>query len=156
MAKKKKETELEDEDFGDFDDMDIEIAIPSMGEGEEGVAAEGEEGEEALEEEWELPVEDEGPDYKYLSLKLKRGKKENDYELDVLGQSHGFLNVMVRNLLEIEGVNMAAYKIDKLRPPRIFIRLEDEKYQIKEILLEGIENLRDEVSEAKKVFKELM
>ena len=60
----------------------------------------------------------------------------------------------MQHLLETEGVNSAAYKITKITPPEIFIRLED-GYKIKKILFKAIETLRTEVSEVQKIFKKL-
>jgi DNA-directed RNA polymerase subunit L len=51
-------------------------------------------------------------------------------------------------------VNSAAYKITRINPPEIFIRLED-GYEVKKILFKAIENLRAEVTEVQKVFKKL-
>jgi DNA-directed RNA polymerase subunit L len=51
-------------------------------------------------------------------------------------------------------VNSAAYKITRINPPEIFIRLED-GYKVKKILFKAIENLRAEVTEVQKVFKKL-
>jgi len=85
----------------------------------------------------------------------KGGARDEDYVLSVEGQSHGFCNIFVQLLLETEGVNSAAYKITKLVPPEIFIRLED-GYEIKKILYNVIETLRAEVGKVAKVFKKLM
>ena len=83
--------------------------------------------------------------------------RENDYELSVAGQSHGFCNLLVKHLLKTEGVNAAAYKITGIEAPQIFIRLvEDEKYKINDILYGAIESLRGEVLEAQKMFKRLL
>ncbi|KKM66481.1 hypothetical protein LCGC14_1480760 [marine sediment metagenome] len=97
------------------------------------------------------------PDYKYLDLTLNKTLGENDYELMVEGQSHGFCNILVKSLLEIEGVNMAAYKITNIKPPQIYIRLENSKdYKIKDILYKGIESLREEVIKVQKLFQKLI
>ncbi len=108
------------------------------------------------EEEYEMEEEVKFPSYRYLNLKIKKDIGKNDYELIVEGQSHGFCNILVKHLLEIEGVNIAAYKDIKLEPSTIFIRLENlKKYKIKEILHKGIESLRDEVTEVHKLFKKI-
>jgi len=86
---------------------------------------------------------------------LKRGFRDDDYTLSVEGQSHGFCNIYVQHLLETEGVNSAAYKITRIVPPEIFIRLED-GYEIKKILYNAIEKLRAEVGKVEKLFKKLM
>ncbi len=106
--------------------------------------------------EYEMEEEVKFPSYRYLNLKIKKDIGKNDYELIVEGQSHGFCNILVKHLLEIEGVNIAAYKDIKLEPSTIFIRLENsKKYKIKEILHKGIESLRDEVTEVHKLFKKI-
>ncbi len=86
---------------------------------------------------------------------MKKGFRDDDYTLTVEGQSHGFCNIFVQQLLETEGVNSAAYKITKIEPPEIFIRLEN-GYEIKKILFNAIETLRAEVGKVEKVFKKLM
>jgi len=86
---------------------------------------------------------------------MEKGFRDDDYTLFVEGQSHGFCNIFVQLLLDTEGVNSAAYKITKLVPPEIFIRLED-GYDIKKILYKAIETLRTEVGKVEKVFKKLM
>ncbi|MFX1500092.1 MAG: RpoL/Rpb11 RNA polymerase subunit family protein [Promethearchaeota archaeon] len=114
--------------------------------------------EEPIEEEEEFEIEEEArfPDYKYLNVTINRGLGENDYEVSVEGQSHGFCNILVKHLLEIEGVNIAAYKVNNVELPKIFIRLENSKdYKIKDILHKGIESLRSEVIEVQKLFKKL-
>ncbi|MHA2288979.1 MAG: RpoL/Rpb11 RNA polymerase subunit family protein, partial [Promethearchaeota archaeon] len=118
----------------------------------EGLAEEGDDSE--LEEDFEIDTGPELPDYKYLKLGMNKGARDNDYTLTVEGQSHGFCNIFVQHLLDTEGVNSAAYKITRINPPEIFIRLE-EGYKIKEILYKAIETLRAEVTEVQKVFKKL-
>ncbi|MFX1338060.1 MAG: RpoL/Rpb11 RNA polymerase subunit family protein [Promethearchaeota archaeon] len=87
-------------------------------------------------------------------MNLNIGFSENDYELQIEGQSHGFCNIFVKHLLSIEGVNMAAYKYTRIDPAQIFIRLEP-GYKIKEIIQQGIESLREEVLDVQKIFKKL-
>jgi len=165
MAKKKAvKTEDKDEDELDeladelLDDEEIEDVFPKLEEKEEDEAISPSAEETIEEEELEFELEEEArfPDYKYLSLSLNRGQGENDYELMVEGQSHGFCNILVKHLLEIEGVNIAAYKVTGIEPSKIFIRLENaKKFKIKEILNKGIEALREEVVEVQKLFKKL-
>jgi len=166
MAKKKKAKAEEDDsdvdDLGDFEDGEIEIAIPKTEkkppiedkiEDLDSTDIMGEEG--LIEEEFELELEEEKPTYRFLDLKLTKGVNENDYELAVEGQSHGFCNIFVKHLLNIEGVNIAAYKVTRIEDPKIFIRLE-KGYKIKEILHKGIENLREEVLDVQKLFQKLV
>ena len=82
---------------------------------------------EEEEEEFEIEEEPRFPDYKYLNLEINKGLGENDYEISIEGQSHGFCNILVKHLLEIEGVNIAAYKVNNVELPKIFIRLENLK-----------------------------
>ncbi|TFF89862.1 MAG: hypothetical protein EU548_05960 [Promethearchaeota archaeon] len=166
MAKKKssKNEDLDDEDFGGLDSDDLEIAIPKIGkkEGaaadEEGLEEDLDELEPSLEEEFEpLPEEEEElPTYKYLSVNEIKSKGNNDYEVIVEGQSHGLLNVLVKNLLKVEGVAMAAYKDNKLDLPTIYIRLTSDTLKIKDILYESIETLKNEVIEIQKLFKKVI
>lgn len=164
MAKKKKsedvEEDLDDEDFGDLGGDDIELAVPKLGKkkeigvGEEYVEDEMEEG--GLEEELEPLPEEEIPDYKYLDLDILKLEGANYYEVQIPGQSHGLLNIMVKDLLETEGVSMAAYKVNKLDPPKIFIKLENDKHKIKDILYDCIERLKSDVQEIQKMFLKIV
>jgi len=165
LAKKKaepKEEKLDSDDKDLFDDEKIESHYPDVSNDskskEESVAidvVDDNEEEEEEEESYEVEPEPE-PTYKYLTLAMKKGgARDEDYVLSVEGQSHGFCNIFVQLLLETEGVNSAAYKITKLVPPEIFIRLED-GYEIKKILYNVIETLRAEVGKVAKVFKKLM
>ena len=164
MAKKKaepKEEKLDSDDKDLFDDEKIESHYPDVSNDskskEESVSidvVDDEAEEEEEEESFEIEPEPE-PTYKFLTLAMKKGFRDDDYTLSVEGQSHGFCNIFVQHLLETEGVNSAAYKITKIEPPEIFIRLED-GYEIKKILYNAIENLRAEVGEVQKVFKKLM
>jgi len=160
MAKKKEvKTEVKDEDeIVDelLDDEEIESVYPKV-EGKEEVGSIPSSDEEPIEdEEFELEEEPRFLDYKFLNLKLNLGEGENDYELIVEGQSHGFCNILVKHLLEIEGVNIAAYKVTNISPAQIFIRLENsKKYKIKDILHKGIESLREEILIVQKLFKKL-
>jgi len=71
------------------------------------------------------------------------------------GQSHGFCNILVRHLLDVEGVNVAAYKITNIDLPKIFLRIK-EGYKIKDIIFKGISALSNELSSVEKVFSKLM
>ncbi len=163
MAKKKAEPKKEDIDIVDEDtedDEEIESHYPDLSDNSKSkeesvtIAVVDEEDEEEEDEGYEIEPE-ELPTYKFLTLALKRGFRDDDYTLSVEGQSHGFCNIYVQILLETEGVNSAAYKITRLVPPEIFIRLED-GYEIKKILFNAIETLRAEVGKVEKVFKKLM
>jgi DNA-directed RNA polymerase subunit L len=164
MAKKKKvesEESLDDE-IDDFEDADIESAYPEIDKKKPVKSEDEDVSEEDLEpimeedlEEFELEEKPEFPDYKYIDLVLSKGLSENDYELEVKGQTHGFCNIFVKHLLEIKGVKMAAYKYTAIEPAKIFIRIGPGS-KIKEILHKGIENLRKEVQDVQKVFQKLM
>ena len=163
MAKKKaepKEENLDTDDKEVSDDEEIESHYPDVSNDskskEESVSIDVVDDEEVEEEEEGFEIEPEPePTYKFLTLALEKGVRDADYVLSVEGQSHGFCNIFVQLLLETEGVNSAAYKITKLVPPEIFIRLED-GYEIKKILYNTIEILRAEVGKVEKVFKKLM
>jgi len=165
MAKKKavktedtKEDEIDEPVDELLDDEEIEIVYPKIDETEkaEPLPTSFEESMEEEEEEFEIEEEAGFPDYKYLNVGISKGSGENDYELSIEGQSHGFCNILVKHLLEIEGVNIAAYKVNNVELPKIFIRLENSKdYKIKDILHKGIESLRAKVIEVQKIFKKL-
>ncbi|MFX1364159.1 MAG: RpoL/Rpb11 RNA polymerase subunit family protein [Promethearchaeota archaeon] len=164
MAKKKavKPEDTEDNDIDGLmeellEEEEIEEVFPEVEKKKER-EPEPESFEEPIEEEEEFEIEEEArfPDYKYLNVTINRGLGKNDYEVSVEGQSHGFCNILVKHLLEIEGVNIAAYKVNNVELPKIFIRLENSKdYQIKDILHKGIESLRSEVIEVQKLFKKI-
>ncbi len=161
--KKESEEELED-DIGDLEEEEVEIELPKITkksrkdekELEDTFSITSELGEEEDEEELEFELEKkpEFPDYKYLDLKIYE-VTENNYEIEIIGQSHGFCNILVKHLLNIEGVNIAAYKMTGLEPPKIYLSLKN-GHKIKEILHKGIESLREEVLEVKKHFQKLM
>lgn len=159
---KKKVTEPDD-DLDDFslEDEEIESVYPeiekkeSKKEDEPESLLDTETSEEDFEDD-EIEEEPEIIDYKFLKLELKKNVLENDYELLVINQSHGFCNILVKHLLNVEGVKVAVYKITKINPTQVFIRLESNKYKIKSILHQGIEALREEVLEVQKVFKKFM
>jgi DNA-directed RNA polymerase subunit L len=163
---KKKAVKTEDKDKEELDeivdelleDEEIESIYPKLEEKKE-EEIKPSSTEEILEEEeleFELEEEPRFPDYKYLNVEINRGEGENDYELSIEGQSHGFCNILVKHLLQVEGVNIAAYKVNNIEPPKIFIRLSNNKdYKIKEILYKSIESLREEVIEVQKIFKKL-
>ena len=162
MAKKKAE-KPEDE----LDDLEDELSDDDVSEypkisdkkEKEVVPSSTDDNDVELEEEEEVfEIEEEArfPDYKHLKLNLTKKIGENDYELIIEGQTHGFCNILVKHLLEIEGVIAAAYKVTGIVPSQIFIRLgEDKNYKIKDILYEAIESLREEVIEVQKLFKKL-
>ena len=163
MAKKKVEPKEEESDIDDkdpFDGEEIESHYPDLSKNSktgsdaapEDVSEEIDENE--LEEGFEIEPGPVLPEFKHVRLDMKKGLSDNDFTLIVEGQSHGFCNIFVEHLLKTEGVNSAAYKITKLVPPEIFIRLED-GYKIKKILFKAIEALRTEVTEVQKTFKKL-
>jgi len=164
MAKKKNVEPDEDleEDLSDLEDDKFESVYPEVTSKTqdkvkdtdlESELAEDEKEEEEEEEELEDEDLPEIQDYNYLKLNLIRKTLENDYELEIIGQSHGFCNTFIRHLLNIEGVNIAAYKDIRIEPSKIFIRLENKKYKIKDILFKGIESLREDVLEVQNLFK---
>jgi len=165
VGPKEEDSKLEDIEEDIFEKEDIDSHYPDVSDetmkkddipsAETLEQTEKVESEEELEEEVEQAPE--LPEYTILKLNLISGPSDNDYTLTLEGQSHGFCNLLVKNLLKIEGVKAAAYKITEiaLSPPQIFIRLED-GYKLKKIFLEGINALRNEVAETQKLFKKLM
>lgn len=162
MAKKKSVEQDEDleEDLSDLEDDEFESVYPEVTSKTQDKVKDtdldGELAEDEVEDE-EDELEDEEPpeiqDYTYLKLNLIKKTLENDYELEIIGQSHGFCNALVTHLLNIEGVNVAAYKDIRIEPSKLFIRLENKKYKIKDILFKGIESLREDVLEVQNLFK---
>jgi len=167
MAKKKIE-ESEEEELDDLDDdfsdlEDEELALPKIDKEEPEKEEEGAETPavdfEGEEEDYDL-LTDEQPellikDYKYIKPDIVKGVNEFDYELIMEGQSHGFCNILVKHLLLIEGVNIAAYKITNIDNPKIFLRIQ-EGYNVRDIIFKGIATLQEEVSSVEKVFAKLM
>lgn len=169
---KKKTTKQEGEDEEELDDLEDDLLekeevlseYPKTSEtsdedkassltGEGDIESEGEEEEEP----YEVEEEPRYPDYKYLRLDLIKTHGDIDYELSIEGQSHGFCNILVKHLLNTEGVKAAAYKITGIVPPQVFIRLEDSgNHKIKDIIFEAIESLREETLEAQKLFQKIM
>ncbi|MHA1106154.1 MAG: RpoL/Rpb11 RNA polymerase subunit family protein [Promethearchaeota archaeon] len=146
MAKKPpKEEDLDDKSDPDLSNDEAQ-KLPSETSGED-----EEEEEEDFEEEEIIEIKD----YKHVKLELNKGLNENDHVLLLKGQSHGFCNLFVKQLLPLKGVISAAYRITSVKPPEIFIRLEDGN-KIKDILFEAIESLRNEGQEAQEIFKKLM
>jgi len=164
VAKKKVEPKEEEaEDIEDFDDDEvIESHYPDVGKNEKFSSDDSPVNEEldtdefieGEEPEFEIEEEARFPEYKYLDLDLQQGLSENDYKLIVEGQSHGLCNIFVKHLLDIEGVKLASYKVTKISPAEIFIRIE-EGYKIKDVLYKGIETLRTEVKGVQELFKKL-
>lgn len=162
MAKKKS---VKPEDVEELDDLEDELIdddiseYPEISEKKEKEvvpsSADDDDIEMDEEEEFELEEEARFPDYKHLKLNLTKIAGENDYELVIEGQSHGFCNILVKHLLKTEGVNAAAYKVTGIVPSQIFIRLDEDKFKIKDILFEAIESLREEVIEGQKLFQKL-
>ena len=161
MAKKKpvkSEDELEEDLEEDLlDDDEVEIDIPKVKEKEKDVdSTDIDDTVEEEEEDFEIEEEPRFTDYKYIDLNLKRGLGECDFELMIEGQTHGFCNIFVKHLLEIKGVNMAAYKVTGIELPKIYIRLDNlNDYEIKIILYKAIESLREEVVRVQKIFQKL-
>ncbi|MFX1489999.1 MAG: RpoL/Rpb11 RNA polymerase subunit family protein [Promethearchaeota archaeon] len=169
MAKKKavkhkeEEEELDDIDDELLDDEEIIGEYPKVSTRSERSSTSSPIDEDNLEEiseedlDFEIEEEPRFPDYKHLNLGLKRASGDNDYELTIEGQSHGFCNILVKHLLGTEGVEAAAYKVTGIEPPKVFIRLESKKSKtIKDILYEAIESLRKEVLEVQKLFQKLI
>jgi len=164
VGPKEEDSKLEDVEEDIFDKEDIDSHYPdvsneSVKKDETPLAETPEQTEkvESEEEEEEVEQAPELPEHTILKLDIISGPGDNDYTLTLEGQSHGFCNILVKHLLMVEGVIVAAYKITEiaLSPPQIFIRLED-GYKLKKIFLNGIDALRNEVAEAQKLFKKLM
>ncbi|MFX1456698.1 MAG: RpoL/Rpb11 RNA polymerase subunit family protein [Promethearchaeota archaeon] len=165
---KKKTTKPDEEDEEEIDEIEDEFIddddllndYPKVSDDKEESLSIGEsEGEEVEEEEdvFELEEEPRFPDYKHLKLDLVKSLGEDDYELSVEGQSHGFCNILVKHLLNTEGVKAAAYKATGIVAPQIFIRLDNKTtVSIKDVLFKAIESLREDVLEVQKLFQKLL
>ncbi len=153
-------SDLEDDSFDDLDDDSLFPEIQKKGESKpkepvpEPIGGDFE-GVDEFEEVFDDELEPLILDYKYIKPSIIKTESENDYELIVEGQSHGFCNIFVKHLLEIKGVNAAAYKITKIDPPKIFIRIEN-GHDIKKIIQNCINSLRENVKTVEQVFKKLM
>ena len=151
MAKKpSKKKEEPDDDFDDDPNTNN-----SSENGEPSFDIEESDTEEEEDFEFDMEEPEVKKDYKHLKLEIQKGLNENDYVLLVEGQSHGFCNALVKHLLSIEGVISSAYRVTVIKPPEIFIRLENGS-KINEVLFQAIEALRSEVADAEKLFKKLM
>ncbi|MHA1803823.1 MAG: RpoL/Rpb11 RNA polymerase subunit family protein [Promethearchaeota archaeon] len=165
MAKKKKKDLNEDleNDLEFSADVPIESVYPSIKEQpSEKEAAKAEKDDATIETipevELEGALEEEGPEkpkYKYLDLHLLKDPEFNNYELTIEGQSHGFCNLLVKHLLQTEGVISAAYKSTELEPSKVFIQIRD-NFDIKTILQKSIGSFREEVTSAQKLFEQLL
>jgi len=160
MAKKTSKEEEEEDDFDEdlFDDG-IADEYPKGSKSSTSAKSSFDLDESEPEEEEEFEFEPEElevkKDYKHLKLEIEKGLNENDYVLLVTGQSHGFCNALVKHLLSIEGVVSSAYRVTVIKPPEIFIRLENGT-KINDVLFQAIEALRNEVKDVEKLFKKLM
>ena len=173
MSKKKEEDEEIDE-VEDIVDEEIQSVYPKFVSEEEEVEEEeleaepieepveveegvGGEFEEEFEEDLEFAIEEEveGPTYKFVDLEITHGDRPNNYNVIVEGQSHGFLNLFIKHLLNLDSVKLAAYKKTDIEQPRLFVRL-NEGYKIKEALRAGIASLQSEIDEAKEEFSKLV
>ena len=148
MAKKPpKEEDLDDKsDTDSFIDDTQELPTETSGDDDDEDSEEEEDFEEEIVEK---------KDYKHVSLELIKGLNENDHVLLLKGQSHGFCSILVKQLLSINGVISAAYRITTIKPAEIFIRLEN-GIKIMDVLYESIEALRLEGQEVHEIFKKLM
>jgi len=159
MAKKKSEESIDEID--ELMDEDIQSVYPEIEEEKEKLEEEeiGEfpEAEEELGEDLDFVIEEEEevPQYKYLDIEIHHAEGKNNFEVIIKNQSHGFLNILLNHLLNLESVELAAYKKTNIELPRIFIKLK-EGYNIKEILREAIDSLRNEVVDVQKLFKNLI
>jgi len=161
---KKKEEELDDIEDELLDDDDDTIGeYPKISDKPEKSSASSPRDDTDLEDiseedlDFEIEEEPRFPDYKHLKLGLKETSGDNDYELTIEGQSHGFCNILVKHLLNTEGVEAAAYKVTGIEPPQVFIRLNtNNNKKIKDILYAAIESLREEVLEVQKLFQKLI
>ncbi|MHA1689550.1 MAG: RpoL/Rpb11 RNA polymerase subunit family protein [Promethearchaeota archaeon] len=164
MAKKKKKDLNEDleDDFEISKDVSVESVYPNIKEPPAGekptrVEKEATTTEQIPEEQLEVGLEEEElekPKYKYLDLRISKDPEYNNYELTIEGQSHGFCNLLVKHLLQTEGVISAAYKSTELEPSKLFIQIEN-NFDIKTILQKSIESFREEVVSAQKLFEQL-
>jgi DNA-directed RNA polymerase subunit L len=87
--------------------------------------------------------QEEEQQYKRIGVKIDEVSK-NEYRIAVLNQSHGFCNYFVSKLLNTPGVAFAAYKFTSLEPASIDIKTDGSK-EIKKILKEAIDKMRDEL-----------
>ncbi|MGQ4872538.1 MAG: RpoL/Rpb11 RNA polymerase subunit family protein [Promethearchaeia archaeon] len=163
MGKKKKVSLDDDEYLDDLEDGDFETEYPTLEKKEkesqkemEKKAEEKSEMEEQIAD-FGLEIDDEirTQKFKYVNPKIIKGKRDRDYEILMEGQSHGFCNILVKHILEVDGVDIAAYKSTGLEPAKIFIRVKD-GYDIRQILRKGADSLRDEVIQVRDLFYKII
>jgi DNA-directed RNA polymerase subunit L len=97
--------------------------------------------------------EEEDTNFKYLTVKIYEMAK-NEYKVIIVNQSHGFCNFLCSKLLNITGVQYAAYKFTSLESPALDIKLDGSK-DIKKILKEVTDKMRDDVKVLSKLISEV-
>ena len=78
--------------------------------------------------------------YKYLELAILQNS-DNEFDVIIKHQTHGFLNYMVSKIIQCKGVAFVAYQHLSIADPKIYIRT-DGKREIKDILKEAIKYAR--------------
>ncbi|HMF33717.1 MAG TPA: RpoL/Rpb11 RNA polymerase subunit family protein, partial [Candidatus Lokiarchaeia archaeon] len=148
MAKKGEKTGEDGEDLEDLDedlaelfkDIDKGAAKPAPAPAPEaGMPIEGEMGGEELTMEEEAE-EEEPYDPRPLILKI-RGQEGNRVEFEIGKQSHGFCNLLRRELLEDQRIIVAAYKYNYFDALRFIVELGDIK-DLKDVLTSATQRIR--------------
>ena len=90
----------------------------------------------------QLEGEYESKNYKYLELSILQST-DNEFDVIIKHQTHGFLNYMVSKIIQCKGVAFVAYQHLSIADPKIYIRT-DGKRDVKDILKEAIKYARTE------------
>ncbi len=147
MGKKKTESSLDDEVFGEFDDKE---GLEDLRKEEQKANASltstsstisDDSSSEDLAERLSQELIEPQRDFKYLKISVEQEENETEFYVHVVHQSHGFMNYLITKVLKCKGVEFAAYKNTSLEPPVMYVRTDGSK-DIKNILKEALKLMR--------------
>ena len=147
MGKKKTESSLDDEVFGEFDDKE---GLEDLRKEEQKANASltstssitsDDASSEDLAERLSQELIEPQRDFKYLKISVEQEENGTEFYVHVIHQSHGFMNYLITKVLKCKGVEFAAYKNTSLEPPVMYVRTDGSK-EIKNILKEALKLMR--------------
>ena len=147
MGKKKTESSLDDEVFGEFDDKE---GLEDLRKEEQKANASltstssttsDDVSSEDLAERLSQELIEPQRDFKYLKISVEQEENGTEFYVHVIHQSHGFMNYLITKVLKCKGVEFAAYKNTSLEPPVMYVRTDGSK-EIKNILKEALKLMR--------------
>jgi DNA-directed RNA polymerase subunit L len=100
-----------------------------------------------------LTVMDDQETFRHVKVQIFELAK-NEFKVVIVNQSHGFCNFLVSKVLNIPGVLYAAYKLTSLEPAMMNIKTDGSK-DIKKILREATEKMRDDLKILSKLFADM-